>query len=34
MSQERLFSARNPWFTASVGITVVVAIFSAFVGFV
>ena len=34
MSQERLFSARNPWFTAGVGITVVVAIFSAFVGFV
>lgn len=36
MSTERtrLVSLRNPWFTASVGATVVVFLFSAFVGFV
>ena len=26
MSDERLFSFRNPWFSASVGVTVVIAV--------
>ncbi|GGF20601.1 cytochrome c [Aliidongia dinghuensis] len=34
MSQERVFSLGNPWFRASVGITVAVGVFSAFVGFI
>ncbi|NIF76039.1 c-type cytochrome [Paraburkholderia sp. Cy-641] len=34
MSDERLFSLRNPWFAASVGVTAVVFVFSVVVGFV
>ncbi|QCP53509.1 c-type cytochrome [Trinickia violacea] len=34
MSEERLFSLRNPWFRASVGATAVVFVFSVVVGFV
>ncbi|VWC90821.1 cytochrome C [Burkholderia lata] len=34
MSDERLFSLRNPWFRASVGGTLGIALVSAFVGFV
>ncbi|NTZ83886.1 c-type cytochrome [Burkholderia metallica] len=34
MSDERLFSLRNPWFRTSVGATLGVALVSAFVGFV
>jgi cytochrome c553 len=34
MSAERIASLRNPWFTASVGITAVIAIVAAIVGFV
>lgn len=34
MSDERLFSLRNPWFRASVGATVAVFIFSVVVGFI
>ena len=34
MSEERLFSLKNPWFTASVAATAGIAIFSALVGFV
>jgi cytochrome c553 len=33
MSRERIASLRNPWFTASVGITAVIAIAAAIVGF-
>ncbi len=34
MSDERLFSLKNPWFTASVGATLGVALVSALIGFV
>lgn len=34
MSEERVFSLRNPWFVASVGGTLLVAVISIFVGFV
>lgn len=34
MSRERIASLRNPWFTASVGITAAIAIVAAVVGFV
>ncbi|MGC2200589.1 MAG: hypothetical protein WA633_10660 [Stellaceae bacterium] len=33
MSGDRIFSLRNPWFTASVGITAAVAITAAIIGF-
>jgi len=33
MSNERLVSLRNPWFVTSVGATLVLFLFSAFVGF-
>ncbi|MFP3184162.1 MAG: c-type cytochrome [Paraburkholderia sp.] len=34
MSDERLVSLRNPWFVASVGATLILFLFSAFVGFI
>jgi cytochrome c553 len=34
MSEERLFSIRNPWFTVSVGAVIGLAVFSAVVGFI
>lgn len=34
MSEERLFSPRNPWFSISVGITAAVAVLSAIAGFI
>ncbi len=34
MSRDRIASFRNPWFTASVGITAAIAIVAAVVGFV
>jgi cytochrome c553 len=34
MSAERVFSRKNPWFTASVGLTVAIACVAAIVGFV
>ena len=34
MSAERVFSRRNPWFTASVGLTAAIAVVAAIVGFV
>ena len=34
MSQERVFSLRNPWFTVSVGGTVAIAAVSILIGFV
>jgi cytochrome c553 len=34
MSEQPLFSPRNPWFAASVGVTVVIAVLSALVGLI
>ena len=34
MSEQPLFSLRNPWFSASVGVTVVIAVLSAFAGLI
>jgi cytochrome c553 len=34
VSEERVFSIRNRWFVSSVGLTLLIAVFSAFVGFV
>jgi cytochrome c553 len=34
MSEQRLFSLKNPWFTASVGVTIVLAIGSALTGLI
>ena len=34
MSEQPLFSPRNPWFTASVGVTVVIALLSALAGLI
>jgi cytochrome c553 len=34
MSEQRLFSLRNPWFTASVGVTIVIAIVAALAGLI
>ena len=34
MSEQPLFSFRNPWFSASVGVTVVIAVLSALAGLI
>jgi cytochrome c553 len=34
MSEQRLFSLRNPWFAASVGVTIVIAVVSALAGLI
>jgi cytochrome c553 len=34
MSEQRLFSLRNPWFTASIGVTLVIAVVSALAGLI
>ncbi len=34
MSDERLFTVRNPWFSTGVGVTIAIAVFSALVGLV
>jgi hypothetical protein len=34
MSEQRLFSLRNPWFGASVGVTFVIAVLAALTGLI
>jgi len=34
MSEQPLFSVRNPWFNASVGVTAVIAMLAAFAGLI
>ena len=34
MSEQPLFSLRNPWFSASVGVTAAIAILAAFAGLI
>ncbi|MGE8332096.1 MAG: cytochrome c4, partial [Paraburkholderia nemoris] len=34
MSQERVFSLRNPWFTVSLGGTIAIAVVAILIGFI